>query len=140
MSRIANSDSNSCDRPLSTTNLWPRTALFSARQRERYGYVMTQPPTSVLKALLQSDWTANAPVLKLTVCAAPWLPVAIQAHLSPFSAPPESSHPVLGNWSLTVSAASCPPTMVMPAVGPSPLKLAPQLAPASVECCRYSRQ
>jgi hypothetical protein len=48
-----------------------RGAIFSARQRERYGYVTTQPPTSVLKALLQSDWTANVPVLKLTVCEAP---------------------------------------------------------------------
>ena len=55
--------------------------------------------------------------------AAPW-PEEIQAHLSPFSAPLESTQPELGNWSLIVSAISWPLTMVMLAFAPSPLKLA----------------
>src|ERR1700719_3553842 len=94
-------------------------------------YVRTQPPEPLLKALLQRDCTGNLPVEREMSADAPW-PEEIQAHLSPFSAPPESSHPPLGNWSVMVSPISCPPTMVMPASGPSPLKLAPQLAPASV--------
>src|SRR5216684_3844213 len=96
-----------------------------------HGYVRTQPPELLLKALLHRDCTANVPVERLISAEAPW-PEEIQAHLSPFPAPPESSQPPWGNWSVIVSAISCPETIVMPALGPSPLKLAPQLAPASV--------
>jgi hypothetical protein len=84
-----------------------------------------------LKALLHNDWTAKTPVLSGMSADAPWLE-EIQAHLSPFSAPCESNHPVLGNWSVTVSANSWPLTIVIPALGLKPLKSAPQLAPASV--------
>src|SRR5579875_3321705 len=92
---------------------------------------MTQPPAPELKALLQSDWTGKLTPLSETLAAAPW-PEEIQAHLSPFSAPELSSQPPLGKMSVSVSANSWPPTMVMPAFEPRPLKLAPQLAPASV--------
>src|SRR5690348_11355296 len=59
-------------------------------------YDRTQPPAPLLKALLQSDWTGKVPVERVVSADAPW-PEVIQAHLSPFSAPPESSQPVLGN-------------------------------------------
>jgi hypothetical protein len=42
------------------------------------------------------------------VFAAAPCPEEIHAHLSPFSAPPESSHPPLGNWSVIVSAILLP--------------------------------
>src|SRR5712692_2686567 len=70
------------------------------------GYERTQPPELLLKALLHSDCTGTLlPFVKVTFAAAP-CPEEIQAHLSPFSAPLESSQPVLGNWSVTVSAIS----------------------------------
>src|SRR5215472_17485538 len=100
------------------------------------GYESTQPPEPLLNALLHNDCTGKVPVDKLMSAAAP-CPEEIQAHLSPFSAPPESSHPPFGNWSVIVSAISCPPTIVIPALGPRPLKLAPQLAPASVMYGRF---
>src|SRR6202030_1866854 len=99
--------------------------------RRGHGYVRTQPPEPLLKALLQRDCTANVPVERLMSAEAPW-PDEIHAHLSPFSAPLESNQPPLGNWSVILSAISWPETIVIPALGPSPLKLAPQLAPASV--------
>jgi hypothetical protein len=64
--------------------------------RAGHGYVRTQPPEPLLKALLQRDCTANVPVERLMSAEAP-CPEEIQAHLSPFSAPPESSQPPLGN-------------------------------------------
>jgi hypothetical protein len=85
----------------------------------------------VLAALLQRDWAAKVPVVSVMFADAP-LPELIQAHLSPFSAPLPSSQPPLGKMSDSVSPNSWPPTIVMPALGPSPLKSAPQLAPASV--------
>ena len=88
-------------------------------------------PRPYTAASLHSDCTANVPVLSVMLAEAP-CPDEIQAHLSPFSAPLLSSQPPLGKMSLSVSANSCPPTMVMPAFDPSPLKFAPQLAPASV--------
>src|SRR5579864_141172 len=100
------------------------------------GYESTQPPEPLLNALLHNDCTGNFPVDKVMSAAAP-CPEEIHAHLSPFSAPPESSQPPFGNWSVIVSAISWPPTMVMPASGPRPLKLAPQLAPASVMYGRF---
>jgi len=42
-----------------------------------------------LKALLHNDCTGKVPVDNMMSAAAPW-PELIQAHLSPFSAPPES--------------------------------------------------
>src|SRR2546430_1829544 len=54
------------------------------------GYVRTQPPEPLLKALLQRDCTANVPVEREMFAEAPW-PEEIQAHLSAFSAPGESS-------------------------------------------------
>src|SRR5215469_10471837 len=72
----------------------------------------------------------------VTFAEAPW-PEEIQAHLSPFSAPLPSSQPPFGNWSVAASAISWPETMVMPASAPKPLKLAPQLAPASVIYGRF---
>ena len=97
----------------------------------------TQPPEPLLKALLHNDCTGNLlPLLRVTSAAAPW-PEEIHAHLSPFSAPLESSQPPLGNWSVIVSAISCPVTIVIPASAPNPLKLAPQLAPASVMYGRF---
>src|SRR5579859_3837215 len=107
----------------------PRPAASCVRLL--YGYDRTQPPALLLNALLHSDWTGYVPVLNVTFAAAPW-PDEIQAHLSPFSLPLLSSQPVLGNWSEIVSASSWPPTMVMPASGPRPLKFAPQLEPASL--------
>src|ERR1700686_1148863 len=62
--------------------------------RGGHGYVRTQPPEPLLKALLQRDCTANVPVERLMSAEAPW-PEEIQAHLSPFSARPESSQPPL---------------------------------------------
>src|SRR5689334_20171323 len=64
-------------------------------------YEMAQLPP--LKLLLHSDWTAKLPPFMLTIADAPW-PLDIQAHLSPFSAPPESTQPLLGVGSVTVSA------------------------------------
>ena len=69
------------------------------------GYESTQPPEPLLKALLHSDCTGKVPVDKVMSAAAP-CPEEIQAHLSPFSAPLESSQPPLGNWSVIVSAIS----------------------------------
>src|SRR5690348_5961791 len=69
--------------------------------RGGHGYARTQPPEPLLKALLQRDCTANVPVERLISAEAPW-PEEIQAHLSPFSAPLESSQPPLGNWSVIV--------------------------------------
>jgi len=62
-------------------------------------------------------------------------PLEIQAHLSPFSAPVESVHPPAGNWSVIVSAYSCPSTMVTPSSKPTEpafTKFSPQAAPTSV--------
>src|SRR5204862_1546236 len=56
---------------------------------------------------------------------------------SPFSSPRRSSQPPLGNWSVIVSASSCPSTIVCPAFGPRPLKFAPHDAPASVMYGRF---
>ena len=95
------------------------------------GYESTQPPESLLNALLHNDCTGKVPVDKVMSAAAP-CPEEIHAHLSAISAPLESSQPVFGNWSVIVSAISWPPTIVIPAFAPSPLKFAPQLAPASV--------
>src|SRR6266480_1771984 len=100
------------------------------------GYASTQPPEPLLNALLHNDCTGKVPVDKVMSAAAP-CPEEIQAHLSPFSAPLESSQPPFGNWSVIVSAISWPATMVMPACVPRPLKLAPQLAPASVMYGRF---
>ena len=75
------------------------------------GYESTQPPEPLLNALLHNDCTAKVPVVNRMSAAAP-CPEEIQAHLSPFSAPLESSQPLLGNWSVMVSAISCPPTRV----------------------------
>src|SRR5215471_11231362 len=100
------------------------------------GYESTHPPLSPLNALLHSDWTGKVPVDRFTSAAAP-CPEEIQAHLSPISAPLESSQPLLGNWSVILSAISSPLTIVMPASDPNPLKFAPQLAPASVMYGRF---
>src|SRR5437016_2999980 len=70
-----------------------------------HGYESTHPPEPLLNALLHSDCTAKVPVDKAMSAAAP-CPEEIQAHLSPFSAPLESSHPPFGNWSVIVSAIS----------------------------------
>src|SRR5215469_16044656 len=96
----------------------------------------THPPELLLNALLHSDCTGKIPVENVTSADAP-CPEEIHAHLSPFSPPLESSQPPFGNWSVIVSAISCPATIVMPALGPKPLKLAPQLAPASVMYGRF---
>ena len=69
------------------------------------GYESTQPPEPLLNALLHNDCTWNLPVDKV-MSAAPPCPEEIQAHLSPFSAPLESSQPPVGNWSVIVSAIS----------------------------------
>ena len=70
-----------------------------------------------------------------------WLDVAaLQAHLSPFSAPLPSSQPPFGNWSVIVSASSCPSTIVMPSVAPAEpgfTKFDPHEAPASVMYGRF---
>src|SRR5207244_7512073 len=66
-----------------------------------HGYESTHPPEPLLNALLHSDCTAKVPVDKAMSAAAP-CPEEIQAHLSPFSAPLESSHPPFGNWSVIV--------------------------------------
>src|SRR5215469_10334768 len=74
--------------------------------RFHQGYESTQPPEALLNALLHNDCTGKvAPVDKVTSAAAP-CPEEIQAHLSPFSAPLESSQPPFGNWSVIVSAIS----------------------------------
>ena len=49
--------------------------------------------------------TANVPVEREMSAEAPW-PEEIQAHLSAFSAPAESSQPPLRNWSVMVSPIS----------------------------------
>jgi hypothetical protein len=49
--------------------------------------------------------TGKTPVLKVKSADAP-RPELIHAHLSPFSAPLECVHPVLGNSSVAVSASS----------------------------------
>jgi hypothetical protein len=69
------------------------------------GYESTQPPESLLNALLHNDCTGKVPVDKVMSAAAP-CPEEIQPHLSPISAPLESSQPVFGNWSVIVSAIS----------------------------------
>src|SRR6266536_256061 len=72
-----------------------------------------------------------------TIVAAP-CPLEIQAQMSPFSAPPEVSQPVLAFGSVIVSAYSWPPTIVTPSVAgltpvpPVGMKLAPHAAPASL--------
>ena len=90
----------------------------------------------LLKALLQSDWTGKLAPFIETLADAPW-PELIQAHLSPFSSPLLSSQPPFGNWSVIVSAISCPSTIVIPAFEPRPLKFAPHEAPASVMYGRF---
>src|ERR1700694_837581 len=56
----------------------------------------------------------------------------VQAHLSPFSAPLESSQPELGCGSVSVSPCSCPPTIDTPSSVPGLLtEPAPHDAPAS---------
>ena len=69
------------------------------------GYESTHPPEPLLNALLHNDCTEKVPVDKVMSAAAP-CPEEIQAHLSPFSAPLESSQPPFGNWSVIVSAIS----------------------------------
>ena len=101
-------------------------------------WLSSQPPAPELKSLAHVDCTAKVPVLRARLADAPW-PEVIQAHLSPFSAPEESTHPPAGNWSVMVSAYSWPPTTVTPSSVPAlpPLtKFSPQLAPTSV---RYGR-
>src|SRR5215469_6185139 len=110
----------------STSGIGTLTARF------HQGYESTHPPEPLLNALLHNDCTGKVPPVDNVTSAAAPCPEEIQAHLSPFSAPLESSHPPFGNWSVIVSAISWPATIVMPASGPRPLKLAPQLAPASV--------
>ena len=100
----------------------------------RNGCVNSHPPTPPLKSLPQVDWTANVPVPEVTSAAVPW-PEEIQPHRSPFSAPELAVHPPAGNWSVTVSAYSWPPTMVTPSSRPAVpalTKFRPQLAPMSV--------
>src|SRR5215469_5180812 len=80
-------------------------SLVYAHASFHQGYESTQPPESPLNALLNNDCTGKVPVDKVMSAAAP-SPEEIQAHLSPFSAPLESSQPVLGNWSVIVSAIS----------------------------------
>src|SRR6185437_10876869 len=70
------------------------------------------------------------------IVEAPW-PLESQAHLSPVSSPEASSQPLPACGSVSVSAYSCPPTIVMPSFEPlTPLladtKFAPQPLPASV--------
>src|SRR5579871_2044364 len=103
----------------------------ASRHELNLQYESTQPPAPPLNALLHSDCTGKVLPFMVTFAEAPW-PEEIQAHLSPVSEPLLSSHPPLGNWSVAASDTSWPMTMVMPASGPRPLKLAPQLAPASV--------
>jgi hypothetical protein len=70
------------------------------------------------------------PVVRLN--EPPAVPGVIQAHLSPFSAPPESVQPPGGFWSVEVSAYSWPSTIETPSSGPFALtKFAPQEAPWS---------
>src|SRR5215472_15362068 len=90
----------------------PAASPVNAHASFHQGYESTQPPESPLNALLHNDCTGNVPVDTVMSAAAP-CPEEIQAHLSPFSAPLESSQPALGNWSVIVSAISCPETMVM---------------------------
>src|SRR5262245_3105855 len=60
------------------------------------GYESTHPPEPSLNALLHNDCTGKVPVDKLMPAEAP-CPEEIQAHLSPFSSPLESSQPPFGN-------------------------------------------
>src|SRR6266436_3335590 len=75
-----------------------RISQVQSHVRAGQGYVRTQPPEPPLKTLLHRDCTANVPVERETSAEAPW-PDEIHAHLSPFSAPAESTQPVFGNWS-----------------------------------------
>src|SRR5215470_9057106 len=88
----------------------PRVEVKGTVQRSiasiHQGYESTQPPEPLLDALLHNDCTGKVPVDKVMSAAAPSCPVGIQAHLSPFSAPLESSQPPFGNWSVIVSAIS----------------------------------
>jgi hypothetical protein len=101
---------------------------------EKIECATSQPPDPPLKSLAHMDWMANDPVARVMFWDAPW-PDEIHAHLSPISYPLESVQPPAGNWSVMVSAYSCPPTIVTPSrlpAEPALTKFAPQLAPASV--------
>src|SRR5215469_15937272 len=123
-------------RTVELSGLRATPALGTPKAAFHQGYESTQPPEPPLNALLHNDCTGKVPVVKVMSAAAP-CPEEIQAHLSPFSAPLESSQPPFGNWSVIVSAISWPETIVIPALEPRPLKLAPQLAPASVMYGRF---
>ena len=84
-----------------------RRVIPSSASYRHQGYESTQPPEPLLNALLHNDCTGKVPVLSVMFAEAPW-PEEIHAHLSPFSAPPESSQPVLGNWSCQSSLEMSP--------------------------------
>src|SRR5258708_35045234 len=114
----------------------PEPAPCRSRRQDE----MTQPPVVLLARLDHSDWTAKKWLPRGMFWGADCGPGPVpQAHLSPFSAPALSSHPIvlLGNASETASAYSCPLTMLMPSNQRLPnellafRKLRPQEAPAS---------
>src|SRR2546428_6719814 len=88
-------------------------------------------PLALGKLLLHSACTGKDPVARDSAAAPPGSPGEIHAHLSAFSPPDPSSQPELGKGPVTVSAYSCPSTMLTPSSRPL-TKLAPQLPPASV--------
>src|SRR5947207_441097 len=97
------------------------------------GCEISQPPAPSSKSFDQVDWTANVPVASERLAAAP-CPKEIHAHLSAFSSPNRSIHPLLGNWSVTVSEYSCPLTIEIPSSAPATpafTKFAPHVGPTS---------
>src|SRR5215469_10266609 len=84
---------------------WASPPYGVSPPRLDHGYVRTQPPEPLSNASLHNDCTAKVPVERLMSADAP-CPEEIHTHLSPFSAPLESSQPPFGNWSVIVSAIS----------------------------------
>src|SRR4051812_6048290 len=106
----------------------PKPGLFRSAKRGQACEI-----SHWLLSLPQVDWTANEPVASVMFCDAP-VPEEIQAHLSAFSEPWMSVQPPAGNWSVMVSAYSCPKTIVNPSVTPALPELTkfwPQLDPMS---------
>src|SRR4051794_5332785 len=64
------------------------------------------------------DCIANVPFANETFCTRPG-PLVRHVHLSAFSSPSLSSHPLDGSWSVSVSENSCPSTIDTPSRTPA---------------------
>src|SRR5580658_627330 len=115
--------------PLPATDVLPAvtTGTPGAPGAPLVGWEVSQPPVPPLSSFAQIAWTGKLPVASVISVAPPDVPGGIQMHLSAASLPLLSSQPPAGNWSVIVSAYSCPSTIVTPSRAPGELtKPSPQ--------------